>query len=128
MRIWKFGLCSGPVVRHLSIIVIVLLRFLCPAICSAADQLPRSVLIIDQSDPDTPWSIGFRGAFRSALAAGSATPVGIYSETLDLARFGSSEYDDVLRTYFRVKYRDKPIGVIVVHGSTALEFLLRLRL
>ena len=32
-----------------------------------------------------------------------------------------------LREYFREKYKDRKIGVIVAHGSAALELLLRLR-
>ena len=51
----------------------------------------------------------------------------MYTESLDIDRFGSAEYEQVLLTYFRDKYRSKPIGVIVPVGTLALEFVMRLR-
>jgi signal transduction histidine kinase len=53
-------------------------------------------------------------------------PIGIYSETFDFGRFNSPQYREQLRNYLREKYRDKPIGAIVVYGSSALEFLMTL--
>jgi len=76
---------------------------------------------------NTPWGLEFRAALVSALKAGSPTPLVIYSEILDLARFNSPQYAELLRTYLREKYQDKPIGVIIAHGATALEILLRFR-
>ena len=53
----EFGLYKGPTVRHLLRIAIVLAGLLSPAVCLAAEPLPRSVLVIDQSDRDTPWPL-----------------------------------------------------------------------
>jgi signal transduction histidine kinase len=97
------------------------------AISASAEPLPRSVLIIDQSNPNAPWAMAFRATLVSALKADSPNPIAVYSESLDLARFNSPQYVELLRTYLTEKYRDKPIGVIVAHGSTALEVFLRLR-
>ena len=113
--------------RHLLSIAITLMGLLCPAVCFAADSLPRSVLVIDQSAPNTPWSIAFGGAFRSVLTDGSTAPIATYSEMLDFGRFNGPQYEEHLRIYLREKYRDKSIDVIVVYGSAALEFLLPLR-
>ena len=98
-----------------------------PEIPAAAEPLPRSVLIFDQSDSNTPWGLEFRAALVSALKAGSPTSLVIYSEILDLGRFNSPQYAELLRTYLREKYQGKPIGVIIAHGATALEILLRFR-
>jgi signal transduction histidine kinase len=94
---------------------------------AAAEAVPRSVLIFDQSEPNSQWGIGFRAGLVATLGADAARPISIYSEVLDLARFNSKEYEELQRTYLREKYRDKPIGVIVVHGASALDLLLRLR-
>jgi signal transduction histidine kinase len=100
---------------------------LAPAIAPAAEPLPRSVLILDQTEPASQWGFSFRSGLRSVLGADPTAPIAIYSEVLDLGRFSGKEYEDLLRTSLSAKYRNKPIGVIVVHGSTALEILLRLR-
>lgn len=98
-----------------------------PYTAPAAEPRPRSVLLLDQSEPNAPFGLQFRAALRSSLYQGQEDPVTIYSEVMDIARFGGSGYDAVLREYFREKYKDKKIGVIVAHGSAALELLLRLR-
>jgi signal transduction histidine kinase len=107
--------------------VIVILACLVPAFALAAEPLPRSVLILDQTDPNSQWGNGFRAALIATLGVDETRPVSIYSEVLNLARFNSKDYEAVLRTYLHDKYRDRSIGVIVVHGSAALDILLRLR-
>jgi signal transduction histidine kinase len=97
------------------------------AISASADPLTRSVLIIDQYSLNNPWGLAFRAALVSALRAGSRNPVAVYAESLDLARFNSPQYVELLRTYLGEKYRDRPIGVVIALGSTALEVQLRLR-
>lgn len=94
----------------------------------AADVVPRTVLILDQSDADSAWYARFSSAFRSIL--GTAAPgarVSVYAEHLDLSRFESAQHDQVLRAYLGNKFRDRPIGVLVAQGSSSLEFVLRWR-
>jgi signal transduction histidine kinase len=113
-----------PRIRPLLFCLLVALGF--PTV-AAAEPLPRSVLILDQSEPNSPWGFAFKAALLTTLKPGSPPPIAVYTEVLDLSRFNSPRYEELLRTYYREKYRDKPIGVIVVHGSAALEMLLRLR-
>jgi signal transduction histidine kinase len=107
--------------------VIAIFACLAPAIAPAAEPLPRSVLILDQTEPNSQWGFAFRGGVRSVLSADPTAPIAIYSEVLDLGRFNGKDYEELLRTSLSAKYRNTPIGLIVVHGSTALEILLRLR-
>jgi len=93
----------------------------------AAEPLSRSVLIIDQTDPNSAWGLEFRAVFRRTLEENARSPVAIYSEVLDLTRFHGPDYEKLLHNYLREKYREKPIGAVVVHGSTALDLFLRLR-
>ena len=57
--------------------------------------------------------------------AGGSVPV--YTEDLDLYRFNAPGYPETLATYLQEKYRDKPIGVVISVGSSALDYALRLR-
>ena len=98
-----------------------------PAGSLAAEPLPRSVLIIDQYGPGLPFSAGISSGIRAAMISGSATQVSVYHEQLDVARFRGSDYEHSLNAHFRVKYRDKRVGVIIAVGSAALEYVLRSR-
>ena len=51
----------------------------------------------------------------------------VYHEQLDLARFRGPVYEHSLNAHFRVKYRDKQVGVIIAVGPAALEYVLRSR-
>ena len=93
----------------------------------AAEPRPRSVLLLDQSEPNAQFGLQFRAALRATLDQGQADPVAIYSEILDIARFNGAQFKPIVREYLRGKYRDRQIGVIVAHGSAALELALRLR-
>ena len=114
-------------VRLVLRIAILLTAGLSPVASWAADPLPRSILILDQSDKDSAWYAAFSPAFRSTLNAASPAPIAIYTEHLDLARFRSTQHDEVLRSYLRDKFRDRPIGVLLAQGSSALEFVMRSR-
>ncbi len=98
-----------------------------PAGSLAAEPLPRSVLIIDQYGPGLPFSAGISSGIRAAMISSSATQVSVYHERLDVARFRGSDYEHSLNDHFRVKYRDKPVGVIIAVGPAALEYVLRSR-
>src|SRR5258708_20533001 len=95
--------------------------------CGGDEPLPRSVLILEQSNPNLPSYVEFSSGFSASLNASSASAVDVYIESLDINRFGSAEYEEVLGRYLHEKYRTKPIGVIVAVGTLALEFVMRLR-
>ncbi|HEY2675831.1 MAG TPA: ABC transporter substrate binding protein [Steroidobacteraceae bacterium] len=65
-------------------------------------------------------------AFR-AVVDEQPSPATIYSESLDLNRFGGPVYEDSWRVHLGTKYRDRPIGVLVAIGSAALSYTLHLR-
>jgi signal transduction histidine kinase len=93
----------------------------------SAEPLPRSVLVLDQSIPHTAWFSRLFGAFQSTLKAGSDTPITIYTERLEYSHFKGSEYDQIMRTFIKAKYREKPIGITVAIGLAAFEFAVGLR-
>ena len=113
----------GVIVR----LVVCLVMLLALPATAISQSPPRSVLILDQSDTHSAWYASFSAAFRSTLRAGSADHTSVYAEHLDFSRFGGNQYDDLLRSYLREKYRSRPIGLLVAQGASSLEFLLRSR-
>src|SRR5215813_10294308 len=113
--------------RWLTRVVVASIMVLGSPIAGAAAQLPRSVLILDQSGRDSVWFDAFFSAFRSTLTTESAAHVSVYSEHLDLSRFGGARHDEHMRVYLRDKFSETPIGIVVAQGSGALEFVLRSR-
>src|SRR5579864_7990424 len=98
-----------------------------PASLVAEEARPRSIIVLDQSDVRGPFYYEVFSSLRSVVNAGTALPITIYAESLELSRFGGSAYEEGLQQYFRTKYRDKPVGVLVAIGSAALENTLRWR-
>jgi hypothetical protein len=93
----------------------------------AGDPLPWSVLLIDQENQSRVWNFDLSNALRSVLIAPSV-PITVYADNLDLARVAGPDYEKALRSFLIEKYRNVPIGVIVVNGARALDLVLSLRL
>ena len=72
-------------------------------------------------------SVALLSGFRSTLRDSPPPPISLYVENLDLGRFGGGRFNDAVQAYFREKYHDKPIGVIVAVGAAALRLVLGLR-
>jgi signal transduction histidine kinase len=99
----------------------------CPTALADA-QLPRSVLVVDQFELASAGSAALLSTFRSTLKHNSPSPISVYIENLDLGRFRGPPFRDAVQAYFREKYQDKPLDLIVAIGSTALELVLYLRM
>jgi hypothetical protein len=93
----------------------------------AGDPSPRSVLLIDQENQSRVWNFDLSNALRSVLI-GPGAPITVYADNLDLARVAGPDYEKALRSFLIEKYRNVPIGVIVVNGARALDLVLSLRL
>ncbi|MGA7066729.1 MAG: histidine kinase dimerization/phospho-acceptor domain-containing protein [Pseudolabrys sp.] len=93
----------------------------------AAQPSSRSVLLLDQSSAGLPFNTALATAVRLTLNAGSRVPISFYVEHLDANRFFGSDYEESILSFFRMKYRDKAIDVVVVVGSSALNFVSRRR-
>jgi signal transduction histidine kinase len=92
------------------------------ATASAVTQpRPRTVLVIEATSPNTSYFREVNRAFTATVAAESASSVYVYVESLAFRDFEGVRYSELLRTFLREKYRDKPIGVIVAYNSLALS-------
>ena len=77
------------------------------SLCFAAEPLPRSVLILNQSTSLRPWPAAIVDGIKSSSLSEPAGATSFYLEHLDLYRFDSTSYREGLRTHFGEKYRDK---------------------
>ena len=116
----------GKAIR-LSGLIILLAALLSPVGLRAQEMRPHSILVLDQSDRRGPFYFQLFAALRAEVVAHAHAPTTVYSESLDLSRFGGEAYEESLRQFLEMKYRDRPIGVIVVVGTAALELTLRWR-
>src|SRR5215510_13201582 len=108
---------SVCVTRWLTRVILASIFVLGSPMAKAAAELPRSVLILDQSGRDSVWFDAFFSAFRSTLETKAAMRTSVYAEHLDLSRFGGARQDELLRRYLRDKFSERPIGVVVAQGS-----------
>jgi signal transduction histidine kinase len=114
-------------VRSSGWLVVAMISAVASAVPAASAPLSRSVLIIDQTNPGLPFYAAIGSAIRSTLSVARGERISVYEEYLDLNRFGGERQDQVRNDYFREKYRDNPIGVIITLGTSALKFTLRSR-
>src|SRR5581483_6498256 len=106
-------------------LLLFLIGALAPSPCAAGQPLQHSVLILEQSPG--PFFSALSTAAKGELMADTSVPISVYTENLDLGRFGDARVEASTRAYFREKYRDKPIGLILASGALALDFMLRAR-
>jgi two-component system sensor histidine kinase UhpB len=93
-----------------------------PARAAEAPQ-PKRVLVIHQYSVDMPFRTAFDPAFLKAIHEAISGPVEIYSEALETYRFPSREHDELMRDYFRRKYRGRHLEAVVAVYDTALRFV-----
>ena len=117
------GACLATIVFLLA----ALAACLAPWPSFAAEPLPRSILVLEQSDVRSPFYAAIYSGLQSEVNASATSPVTIYVENLDLSRFPGPEYEQSLRAHLEVKYRDTPIGIVVTVGPVAFEYALRRR-
>jgi hypothetical protein len=91
-----------------------------PAAGDAGKQ--AHVLFLSIDDLTRPYMRPLFEGFTDAVSTASIPPA-IFFETLDASRFQDPQYLDDHREWFRRKYRERPIDLVVPIGEVALEFL-----
>ena len=92
-----------------------------------AEARPQSILFLQQSDTRGRLYSEIFSALRSVVKEHSQKPISIFVENLDLSRFSGAAYDASLQAHLKVKYQSTPMGVIVVVGQGALEYVAEAR-
>jgi signal transduction histidine kinase len=114
-------------VRNLLRMAIMLVASLPSTAPRAGEPLTRTVLVLDQSIPHTAWVGEFFRAFQSTVKTDPGPLINIYSERLEYSHFKGPEYNQLLHTFIKAKYREKPIGVVVAIGRDTLAFAIEVR-
>ena len=89
----------------------------------ASSATRRIVLLFDER-PELPGLTLLQADLVRTLTANSADRVEVYNETMDHSRFGSNDYQPLLRDFLRAKYADKKIDVAIAIFGPSLDFLL----
>jgi signal transduction histidine kinase len=84
----------------------------------------RHVVLLFGERPELPAFASLQADLVRTLTSNSADRVEVYSEAMDLSRFGSNNYQPLLRDFLQVKYADKKIDVAIAIYPASLEFLL----
>src|SRR5262245_38827320 len=99
-----------------------------PAAPGARDaESSYRVLLLYSESRLTPSVVRTDQALRSTLEARSPRPVIFYTEFLDLNSFHGPELQDDLIKLLGVKYRQRPIDLIVAQGQLTVPFALKNR-
>lgn len=101
---------------------VALMAFIATALPASAAT--RHVVLLFGECPDLPGLMLLQADLVRTLTSNSADRIEIYSETMDLSRFGSNNYQPLLRDFLQEKYADKKIDVVIAILSPALDFLL----
>jgi signal transduction histidine kinase len=108
-------------------LIVALFVLLAPVDLPAGEARPSSILVIDQSDMRAPFYQQIFASFQVEVTSHPRSHPTIYAEDLDLEHFGGDDYEATLQKMLRAKYRDTPVGVLVVVGECALRLVLRWR-
>ena len=108
-------------------LIIGLFALLASADLPAEEVRPRSILVLDQSDMRGSFYHQIFAAFQAEVTSRPPSHLTIYAEDLDLENFGGDDYEATLQKVLSAKYRDKPVGVLMVIGECALRLVLRWR-
>src|SRR5262245_30985020 len=87
------------------------------AVSVRAEPLPRTILFLDEDTPIYPWFRQMSEAFYATVRTETNNPPFVFIENLGIDAYTTPDYFDILRSHFREKYRNKPIGVIVTDAS-----------
>jgi len=94
--------------------------------CIAADSpRQRSILVLEEADFRSPFYLEIFAGIRAAAKQNGNAHTVIFGESLDLARFPGSDYEESLIGHLKTKYAQRPIDVIVSIGVTSAKFLQR---
>ena len=100
------------------------LLFLAPAVCAQTPaKTKRSVLILHWYGKDFPGNVEFEESFKRAVNG----PVDYFTEYLEEDRFPGKDHARLLHDYFRQKYANRHIDVVVAVTDAPLKFLLDYR-
>jgi hypothetical protein len=83
------------------------------------------VLVLYDENTDFPGLALLDRSLKAAFKAGVPDGIDLYTESMDLARFQDDHYMERLRAFYRRKYANQRVDLIIAVRGPALDFLLR---
>jgi PAS domain S-box-containing protein len=117
---WRHGLFIG-------LLVLAGWSGVCHARLAAAAPDPalvRRVVLLYDERIDLPGMAVLDANLVTTLTSDPGVPLEVYREAMDLSRFGSDTYVQLLRDHLRAKYAAKKVDAVVAVMGPALDFLL----
>jgi signal transduction histidine kinase len=97
-----------------------------PAVAGESDDRP-SILVLFAEDPSQPATQALEDGLSAAVTGAIGEAPVLYYEYLDATRFEEAPYREALERFFRDKYGDRSLDLIVAIGQSAIEFTARAR-
>src|SRR3974390_791282 len=94
---------------------------------SAERTTTQEVLIVDDSDPDSPLSRELREQIHLTLDTEVPAGYKVHAEFLNSGHLNERDYDLALHAYVKEKFRNHELSAIVTIGLASLDFAVRLR-
>jgi hypothetical protein len=86
-----------------------------------ASSATRRVVLLFGERPELPALAVLQADLVRSLTSNTADRIEIYNEAMDLSRFGSNNYQSLLRDFLQTKYADKKIDVAIAILSPSLD-------
>jgi len=91
---------------------------------ASPDSAKTRILILHPYDQTLPASVLVGGAIGTRLTREYGTALELYSEYLDLSRFGGEQYQRLMGHHIAEKYGSKSIALTIALGTPSLRFAL----
>jgi signal transduction histidine kinase len=89
-----------------------------------ASSATRRIVMLFDERPELPGLTLLQTDLVRTLTSNSADRIEVYNETMDHSRFGSNDYELLLRDFLRTKYSDRKIDLAIAIFGPSLDFLL----
>jgi two-component system, NarL family, sensor kinase len=116
-----------PVSRGAFLPLVLLLFLPCSSASAAGPERVRKVLVLYAYEKDLPGNLIVDESIRSTFKANSNERIEVFSEYLELGRFGDDRYEQQLVEHYLHKYGRHKIELIVPVVAPALDFVLKHR-
>ncbi|HJV88698.1 MAG TPA: sigma 54-interacting transcriptional regulator [Holophagaceae bacterium] len=104
--------------------LLLLCLWMLPVGSFAAEPARRRVVVIHSLPNDIPGLQELSTALNEGFAHLPGPPVDVIHEYTGLDRFADAEYEATLLGLYNLKYRTRPVDLLVAVGPTALDFVI----
>ena len=98
-----------------------------PTSAAESTDVPLNIVVLYSGDVFIPAAVTQDRAMRQAVTVGTSNSVNFYLESLHEHQLSQTDFDDNFVSFVRRKYRDQKIDLVILGGTSALNFFERHR-